>query len=179
MSIGILPNVKFVSRTRDVNSAQSAHFRIGSLSNNPTKRLKKGGDKSALAILKDERQLGCVLQDTEPPQSSSMLRKSPEVLGPIRRVRFTKATQRDAKIRENKGPPLGKIQVKIPHQQSLEDRSPEEIARQERCARGDAWKFAWKIYKLRKEEKATFYSPSEEWILLAESTINPRKESLW
>ena len=61
---------------------------------------------------------------------------------------------------------LSKIQVKLPHQHSpyamtFEDRSPGETARQERCARG----------KLKKEDKATFYSPVEEWIMPAASTI--------
>ena len=53
-----------------------------------------------------------------------------------------KATQRHADIRENKRPSLGKIQVKVPHQRSpyamkFEERSQEEIERQERCARGN------------------------------------------
>ena len=41
-----------------------------------------------------------------------------KVLGPIRRERFTQSTLRQASIREYKGPSLGKIQVKIPHQRS-------------------------------------------------------------
>ena len=85
----------------------------------PNKKPKEGGDKNAVAILKDVRQLGCVFQDTEPPESSSILRKGTKILGPIRRVQFTRSAQRHADIRENKGPSLGKIQVKIPHQQSL------------------------------------------------------------
>ena len=52
---------------------------------------KKNGDKSAVAILKNTRQLGCVYQDMEPPMSSSILRKSSNILKPIRCVRFTKA----------------------------------------------------------------------------------------
>ena len=51
--------------------------------------------------------LGCVFQDTELPESLSILRKNPTVLGSTRRVRSTKAAQRRANIRE-KGPPLGK-----------------------------------------------------------------------
>ena len=35
----------------------------------PSKRSKKNGDKSAVAILKITRQLGCVFQDMEPPKS--------------------------------------------------------------------------------------------------------------
>ena len=53
----------------------------------------------------------------------------------------------------------------------FEDRSPEEIARQERCARGDVWELARNFCKLKKEDKATFYSP----ILPAASTINPEE----
>ena len=67
-----------------------------------------------------------------------------KVLGPIRRVRFPQSTLRQASIRENKGPLLGKIQVKLPHQRSLyamkfEDRAEEETARQQRCAQRKAW----------------------------------------
>ena len=128
--------------------------------------------------MKDVRQLGCVSQDVEPAESSTIIRKDPKILGPIRRVRFTRAALRQANIRENKDPSLNKMQVKLPHQGSpyavkFEDRSQEETARQERCARGDAWELARKIYKLKKEDKATFYSPSEEWVLPAASTLNP------
>ena len=77
------------------------------------------------------------------------------MLGPIRRVQFTRATSRQSNIRENKGPSLGKIQVKILHQRSpnatkFEDRSPEEAVRQERCARRDAWVLAKNIHELKK-----------------------------
>ena len=67
-----------------------------------------------------------------------------EVLGSIRRVGLTQSTPRQASIREKKGPSLGKIQVKLPHQRSpyamkFEDRSQEETERHQRCARGKAW----------------------------------------
>ena len=57
----------------------------------------------------------------------------------------------------------------------FEDRSEEETERQERCARGDAWRLAKNIYKLKETEKATFYSPSDEWVLPAASTIKPEE----
>ena len=60
----------------------------------PHKKPKKGGDKNTVAMVKDARQLGCAFQDTEPPESWSNWRKSTKVLGSIRRVRFTIATQR-------------------------------------------------------------------------------------
>ena len=53
----------------------------------------------------------------------------------------------------------------------FEDRSQEETERQERCARGDAWKLAKKIYKLKEKDKATFHSPSDEGVLPAASAI--------
>ena len=133
-----------------------------------------------LLLSKSVRQLGCVSQDVEPPESLPIVRKSTKVLGSNRRVRFTKAALRQANIRENTGPSLGKFQVKVPHQRSpcavkFEDRSPGETARQERCARGDAWELAKKIFQPKETEKATFYSPSEEWIMPAASTINPEE----
>ena len=109
MTIGILPNVNSMSLNRAVNSVINAHLHTGRLKVNLSKNRKKFGDKSAVALLKDVRQLGCVFQDTVPPESLSILRKSTKVSGSIRRVRFTKAAQRHANIRENKGPSLGKI----------------------------------------------------------------------
>ena len=82
------------------------------------KRPKKGDDKSAVVFVKDVRQLGCVFQDTEPLEFSTILRKITKVLGTIRRVRFTRVALRQANIRENKGPSLNKIQVKSSHQRS-------------------------------------------------------------
>ena len=98
-----------------------------------------------------------------------------KVLGSIRRVRVTQSTLRQASIRENKGPSLGKIQVKIPHQPSpyamkFQDRSQEETERQELCARGKAWNLVRNICKLKENHTAAFYSPSEECVLPAAST---------
>ena len=83
---------------------------------------------------------GCVSWDAESPESSAILRKGTKVLGPIRRVRFIRTVLRQANIRENEGPWLNKIQVKLLHQRSpfavkCEDRAQEETERQERCAR--------------------------------------------
>ena len=57
-----------------------------------------------------------------------------------------------------KGPSLGKIQVKNPHQRSpyarkFEDRSHAETERQQRCARSKAWNLAKHIYKLKERER--------------------------
>ena len=65
--------------------------------------------------------------------------------------------------------------VKVPHQGSpnvmkFEDRSHEESERQQRCARSKAWNLAQNIFKLKEEDKATFHSPAEEWVLPAAST---------
>ena len=122
MSIGILP---------DVSSALNGHFPIGRLKSNQTKKPKKDEGKSAVAIAKNARQLSCVSKDTEPPDSTTISRKGRRVLEPIRRVRFTRATLRQANIRENKGPSLNEIQVKrsdqrIPYAVKSEDRSQEE-----------------------------------------------------
>ena len=64
----------------------------------------------------------------------------------------------------------------LPHQRSpyamkFEDTSQEETERQERCARGDAWRLAKNIYKLKEKEKTTLISPTNEWSSPAPSTI--------
>ena len=130
--------------------------------------------------MKDLRQLGCVSQDVEPPESAAISRKSAKVLGPSRRVRFTRAALRQTKIRENKGPSLDRIQVKLPHHHSpyavnFEDRSQEVTDRQERCARGDASRLAKNTYELKEKEQTTFFSPASEWILPAAYTIKPEE----
>ena len=84
----------------------------------PNKRPKKGGDKSAVTTVRNVRRLGGVSKDAEPPESSTILRKGSKILGPIRRVRFTRAPLCQANIRDNKGLSLNKIQVKLPHQRS-------------------------------------------------------------
>ena len=90
-------------------------------------------------------------------------------------MRFTKSTRRHASIQEKEGPSLGKTNVKVPHQRSpyavkFEDRSHEETERQQRCARSKAWNLAKNIHKLKEKDKAAFYFPAEEWVVLAAST---------
>ena len=73
---------------------------------------------------------------------------------------------------------LEKLQVKHLHQRSpyavkFEDRSHEETERHQRCAQ--AWNLAKNIYKLKEKDQATFYSPAEEWVLLAASTKEPEE----
>ena len=69
-------------------------------------------EKVSAAIVKTVPQLGCVSQDSEAlvSQRGRQSQENPmqKVLGPIRRVRFTQSTLRQASIRENNGPSLGK-----------------------------------------------------------------------
>ena len=122
----------------------------------PSKRSKHSGDKSAVAVLKITRQLGYVFQDMEPLKSSSILRKSSNIRKPIRCVRFTKAVVRHANIRDQ-NPSLGMICPGDPHQRNtnapkFEDRSQEETEWQERCACEPAWRLAKSILKIKGEK---------------------------
>ena len=118
----------------------------------PGTKSKKNGDESAVAILKNTRQLGCVVQDMEPPKSSSILRKSSNILKPIRCVRFTEAVVRHANIRDQ-NPSLAQVILisASPNAPKFEDRSQEETEWQERCAREAAWKLAKNILKIKGE----------------------------
>ena len=62
----------------------------------PSKKSQNNGDKSEVVMLKITRQLGCVFQGVEPPKSTTIFRKSSNILKPIRCVRFTKAVLRHA-----------------------------------------------------------------------------------
>ena len=162
----------------------------------PSKRSKKNGDKSTVAMLKKNeqnhrterpvvyacspmtRQLGCVFQDMEPPKSSSILRKSSDTRKPIRCVKFTKAVVRHANIRDQ-NPSLGMICPSEPHQRDpnapkFEDRSQEETEFQELCAREAAWRLAKSVPKLKEKNKAAFFSPSKNRCLLA-SNLKPEE----
>ena len=106
-------------------------------------------------------------------------RKGKRVLEPIRRVRFTRAALRQANIGEKEGPSLGKIQVKCPHQRSHHAMKIDGSLRGRMKDRSDApaetrGNLPRKSKNLKKEDKATFYSSSEEWILPA-STKTPEE----
>ena len=109
------------------------------------------------------RQFGCVFQDMKPPKS--ILRKSSNMQKPIQSVKFTKAIARHTTIRDQ-NPSLGNICPGETHQRSanapkFEDRCQEETEWQEQGAREAAWKLAKRVSKLKQQERATFFSPSE------------------
>ena len=97
---------------------------------------------------------------------------------PIQRVKFTKATARRTKIRDQ-NPSLGYICPGKPHERSpnapkFEDRSLEETEWQEQGAREAAWKLPKNVLKLKEHERATFFSPSENSCLPA-SSLKPEE----
>ena len=113
---GTLQNACSTSPRVVADLGKSALMRIGQDEEQPGKRSKKNGDKSAVAMLKknechqrtgrpvvnvyssNTRQMGCVFQDMEPPKSSSISRKSSDTRKPIRCVKFTKAVVSHADI---------------------------------------------------------------------------------
>ena len=143
---GLLQNACSTSRRKDADLGKSALYVHRQVEEQLSKRRKKNGDKSAVAMLKSTRKFGCVFQDMERPKSLSILRKSSNIRKPIRCVKFTKAVVRHADIRD-KIPLLGMICAGDPHQRNpnapkFEDRSQEETEWQERCAREAAWRLA-------------------------------------
>ena len=112
-------------------------------------------------MLKKYATIGCVLQDMEPPKSSSILRKSSDVRKPIRCVQFTKAVVRHAIIRDQillfgyicPGDP----HQRIPNAPKFEDRSQEETELQEQGAREAVWKLAKSVLKLKEHPRAAFF----------------------
>ena len=100
---------------------------------------------------------------------------------PIHRVRFTKAVARHTKIRDQ-NPSLGYICPDGPHQRSpnapkFEGRSQEETEWQVQGAREAAWRLAKSVLKIKEQERATFFSPSENRCLSA-STLKPEEREV-
>ena len=144
----------------------------------PDKTPRKNGDNSAVVLLKNSRLLGCVFQDTQPPKSSSILQRGTQTLEPTRKVKFSPNALRHIKIREKKGRSLGVIQRTFPHERSpyapkFEERLQEATEMQERCARGDAWRVAKSIMKLKDRDKASSFSPTEICFKPVPSLTNP------
>ena len=146
----------------------------------PKKR--ESDDKNAVAVVKIVSQLSCVSQDSDAlvcqcrTSRENPMQKS---LGTASKSTVHSVYATSSKYPGKKGPSLGKTQVQHPHQRSpyavnFEDRSQEETERQQRC-RSKAWMFAKNIHKLREKDKATFYSPAEEWALPAASTKEPEE----
>ena len=98
---------------------------------------------------------------------------------PIQRVKFTKATARHTKIRDQ-NPSLGiyfapgELHQRSPNAPKFEDRSQEETEWQEQGAREAAWKLAKSVLKLKEQERATVFSPSEYGCLPA-SNLKPEE----
>ena len=78
---GILQNACSTRPRVGADLGKGALMHTARLMNSPARGL-KNGDKSAVAMLKSTRQLGCVFQDMEPPKSSSIPRKSPYIRKP-------------------------------------------------------------------------------------------------
>ena len=129
------------------------------------------------------RQLVCVIQDMEPPKLSSILRKSSDMQKPIQRVKFTKASARHTKIRDQ-NPSLGLICPGEPHQPSpnapnFEDRSQEETEWQEQGAREAAWKLAKRVLQLKEKQTEQHSSHlRKKGACLRHQILNLRNENL-
>ena len=92
MNFGDLPKVNVTYRKESgCKFGDKCTFMHMQVEDQTSEKPKKDGDKSAVAILNDARPSGCVFQDIEPPESSSILRKSTKIWRPIRRVLFLKS----------------------------------------------------------------------------------------
>ena len=111
------PECLFYKSEKGCRFGEKCSYAHRPVENSLARSLKRMVTEVQCGILKNTRQLGCVCQDMEPPKSSSILRKSSNILKPIRCVRFTKAVVRHANIRDQ-NPSLGMICPGDPHQRN-------------------------------------------------------------
>ena len=64
-----LPECLFYKSENGCRFGEKCSYAHRQVDEQPSKRSKKNGDKSAVAMLKITRQVGCVFQDTEPSKS--------------------------------------------------------------------------------------------------------------
>ena len=151
-------HVNCTSLNRVANSVICARLHTGRLKVNLAKGRKKDADKSAVAMLRNVRQLGCVFQDAEPPESLSIIRKNPKVLGASRRGQFTCKHPREQRS-------VAPHQCS-PYAMKFEDRSQDETETGAMCSRRP-------VENGQKYPKAT-----EVWCLPAPSVIKPEEREL-
>ena len=179
MNIGLRPSVNSLKSETGCQVGDKCLFLHYKVDEQPNKKSKTSyfqkrhsDDKNALAIVKSESQLGCVIQDSDAlvAQGTKEFRGNPtqKVLEPISKSSNIKSTLRHASILDKKGPSLGK-NVKVLYQRSpwaiiFDDRSHEETERQERCAQIKVWDLAKIKFKFKENDKTTFFSLAEEWV---------------
>ena len=101
------PECLFYKTKSGCRCGEKCSFAHRQVEEQPSKRSKKNGDKSSVSLLKKheqhhrterpvksaysskKRQLCCVSLEMEPPKSTSILRKSSDMLEPIRCVKFS------------------------------------------------------------------------------------------
>ena len=141
---------------------------------------KVNGDKTAVAMLKDTQQLGCVFHRRRAAEVFVDLTEDNESLETNSACEIHKRFQSREHLQTKKSPLLGKnlfcrfmsawsVRTKIRGYISGRDGE-----RQERCARENAWRLAKGIYSSKKKkEEATFFSFTEVWCMPAPSETKP------
>ena len=176
MTIGILPNVNSISLNRVVNSAISARLHTGRLRYNPAKSRRRMVTKVQYSCIERRTTVGLRISGNRAAGIFIDFTEEHICLGTNSTSTIHKSYAASCKRPRKKGPSLGKIQVQVLHQRSpcamkFEDRSQEEIERQER----GAWRLAKNILQLQESDKATFFSPANEWSHPAPSVRKPEE----
>ena len=154
--------------------SDSCHNRTGKLVRKSGLKL---GQKSSRSQFSDARQLGCVFQDMTPPES--ILRKSTDMPKPIQRVKFKKAIARHTKIRDQKIPrSVTFVQVNlmsvVPTLQNLRIVHKKRQSGKSKVPAKQRGSWPKSVLKLKEQERATLFSPSEKRCLPA-STLKPEE----
>ena len=170
------------SRNRVVHSAISARSRTGTLRNNQIKSRKRVVTKMHWFFSQMCDSWVVYFKTQSRWNLYRFYGRAPTSWDQFDKLRFTKATQRHADIREKKGPSLPKkTSQSSSSSQSLryekfEDRSQKEIERTRAMhPRRRVETRQENIYKRKETDKTTIFSPTNEWSLLAPSTIKPQE----
>ena len=116
--VGILPYVKITNLNRNANSATSASSDILRLTDSPVKSRRKVVEKDQWPCEGSQTHLGCVFQDTEPPQSKSIFTEEHGIFGIRSHGQILQRHIAPVKIGERRYPSQGVIQKCEPQERS-------------------------------------------------------------
>ena len=178
MIIGILPNVNSFTES-GCKFEDQCSFAQSQVEGQPSKKPKKDGDKRAVVLLEDAPPFGLRISGHRAAGIFTEFTEEHKSLGTnLTSASLKSYTASRKHPKKNKGPSLGVTQVKNHHQRSpyaptFEDRS--QRLRDKNHVAAETRRLARSISKLSEKDKATFFSPTNVWRLLAPSVIKPEE----
>ena len=164
-----IPQSARSTRKKELHIRGKVLVRTSQVEEQPSQRSKRNGDKSAVALLKRDKELGLCISGRG---AAKIVIDFTEELNHAE-TNPTCSIHQSSVFRSQRKRPQSIAQQNLPRGSSsaqpqrskIGDRSQEETEWQEHWAREAAWKLAKKILKLKEKHKNYIFSLTEKWCL--------------